>query len=705
LHDGATFASNKETKVNRRIAGAAAAAAVALVLAAPSEARVTRIVIDQSESPTYSGQSFGTVGQYEKLRGRIFGEIDPNDRRNAIIQDIQLAPRNAAGRVEYISSFTLLKPIDISRGNHGLLQDMVNRGNRNIFGFTVGGEPGDGYWHKQGYAMLFSGWQGDLTPIPTATAPFTATNETINVPIARNPDGSPVTGPFFIRIQGPSGNTVALANAFGGPTRYPPATLDTTQASLLQVPPETISGQQTGAAVPIASGDWAFADCRTVPFPGTSDPTRICVRNPFDPTKAYYLTYVARDPFVLGIGLAATRDIDSFFRYEQIDALGNPNPLGGNVGYVIAHGTSQSGNTVKTMIHLGFTEDESGRKVWDGAVPFIAARQNPINFRFAIPGGAASLFEPGSEPVVWWEDWPDTVRGRPTAGMLDRCRLSNTCPRIFETNGAAEFFGLRLSPGYFSTAANADIPLPENVRRYYFPSTTHGGGGGGFSTTLGNPGACVLPPNPNPERETMRALYVALRDWVVNGVTPPPSRYPQIARGTATAPNRAAMGFPVIPGTPDPANLLLPVLDYDFGPSFNYNDLTGVFTQLPPRIKQVVPSLVPRTDADGNEVDGIKSALLMAPLGSYLGWNQQASGVTAGQNCAFSGGFIPFALTAAERAASGDPRPSIEERYPSHAAYVAIIRAATTKLAKERFLLPEDAARLVTEADAGNVRP
>jgi len=680
-----------------------AAASLAVLASAPAEARVTRIVIDQAESPAYGGQSFGTVGPYERLRGRIFGELDPNDRRNALIQDIQLAPRNAAGRVEYISSFTLLKPVDLSRGSHGLLHDMVNRGNRNIFAFHVGGDPGDGFWHRQGYAMLFSGWQGDLTPIPTATAPFTATSETINVPVARHPDGSPVTGPYLVRIPGPSGNTFALAIGFGGPTRYPPVTLDTTQASLVQVPPETIAGQQTGPAVPIAGGDWAFADCRTVPFPGTPDPTRICVRNGFDPTQVYYLTYTARDPFVLGVGLAATRDIDSFFKYEQSDSLGNPNPLWGNATYVIAHGQSQSGNTVKTMIHLGFNEDEAGRIVWDGAVPNIAARQNPINFRFAIPGGAATLFEPGSEPVLWWEDWPDVVRGRPTAGMLDRCRQTSTCPKIFETNGAAEFWGLRLSPGYFSTSANADIPLPANVRRYYFPSTTHGGGNGGFSTTLGNSGACVLPPNPNPERETIRALYVTLRDWVANGVAPPPSRYPQIARGTATVPTRAAMGFPLIPGTPDPANVLLPVLDYDFGASLVYNDLTGVLTQLPPTIKQVVPALVPRTDADGNEVDGIKTALLMAPLGSYLGWNEQANGVTAGQNCGFSGGFIPFAATALERAASGDPRLSLEERYASHAAYVAIVRAATTKLVKERFLLPEDAARLVTEAENGNV--
>ena len=395
-------------------------AATLLAVAATAQARVTRVVVDATESPAYSGQSFGTVGQYERLRGRIFGEIDPNDRRNALIQDIQLAPRNAAGRVEYIASFTLLKPMDLSRGNGGLFYDFANRGNKNIFSFAVGGEPGDGFWHSQGYALLWAGWQGDLTPIPTASAPFTATNETINVPIAINANGSPVTGPYFIRIPGTTSNTIALANAFGGPTRYPPVTFDTAQASLVRVPPETISGQQTGPATTIASADWAFADCRTVAFPGTPDPTRICARNGFDATQVYYLGYTAKDPFVLGVGLAATRDINSFFKYAVQDDAGTPNPLANRIAYALAHGTSQSGNTVKTIIHLGFNEDEAGRPVFDGVNSFIAARQNPINFRFSIPGGAASLYEPGTEPVLWWENWPDTVRGRCCARGADR---------------------------------------------------------------------------------------------------------------------------------------------------------------------------------------------------------------------------------------------------------------------------------------------
>ena len=227
---------------------------------------------------------------------------------------------------------------------------------------------------------------------------------------------------------------------------------------------------------------------RQTPFPGDPDPTRICLKGGFDPDHLYQVVYTAKDPLVLGIGLAATRDLVSFLRYSEKDDDGAPNPVAGLVKRAIGFGTSQSGNFIKTFIHLGFNQDESKRIVWDGANPNIAARQNPLNFRFAIPGGAAGLFEPGSEGVLWWGPYRDDVRGRPTASLLDRCRATGTCPKIMETFGASEFWGLRMSPGIVGTAAKTDIPLPRNVRRYYFPGVTHGGGRGGFQIV--EPGNC-----------------------------------------------------------------------------------------------------------------------------------------------------------------------------------------------------------------------
>jgi hypothetical protein len=274
-----------------------------------------------------------------------------------------------------------------------------------------------------------------------------------------------------------------------------------------------------------------------------------------------------------------------------------------------------------------------------------------------------------------------------------------------ETFGSSEFWGLRMSPGLVGTDAMSDIPLPSNLRRYYFPGVTHGGGRGGFQwIEPGSAGrACALPENPNSTAESMRALRKALTDWVVNDIAPPESRYPTISRGELVAPVHNAMGFPVIPGAPLPDNMINGLPDYDFGDGFKYNDLSGAILIQPPLIRGMIPMLVPKTNSDGNEVGGIPSVLHQVPLGTYLGWNITASGYFKGRACGFSGGFIPFARTRDQRIASGDPRPSLEERYGTHEGYVGKIRDAAKRLVEGRFLLPDDAARLVREADASEV--
>jgi hypothetical protein len=290
-----------------------------------------------------------------------------------------------------------------------------------------------------------------------------------------------------------------------------------------------------------------------------------------------------------------------------------------------------------------------------------------------------------------------------SAGLLARCRAAGTCPKVFETFGSAEFWGLRMSPNLVGTAADRDVPLPATVRRYYFPGTTHGGGRGGFTGAAKASDRFVLADNPNSQTETMRALLVALIDWVVNDTAPPASRYPLFAAGQLVRPDHRAMGFPFIPGAPLPDNLLNRFLDYDFGPDFHAADLSGRISVQPPVIRQVIPSLVPKVDADGNEVGGVPSVLHQAPLGTYVGWNVARGGFFKGRNPGFSGGYIPFAKTKAERLQSGDPRPSLEERYRDHAGYIAAVKAAADRLVQQRFLLPDDAARLVREAEASDV--
>jgi hypothetical protein len=475
-------------------------------------------------------------------------------------------------------------------------------------------------------------------------------------------------------------------------------TLDTTKAKLTR----RLSQNAPPTAVP--SGDWAFADCATKPFPGIPDPSKLCMKGGFDPASEYLLVFTAKDPLVLGIGFAATRDLNSFLRYAAADDTATPNPLAGQIKWVISRGDSQSGNFIRSYIHLGFNQDEAGRMVWDGAHSHIAARQLALNFRFAVGGGYAAMYQPGSEGVLWWNDYPDSVRHRPTAGLLDRCRATKTCPKIFDTFGAVEFWFLRESPDLVGTDAKSDLPLPPNMRRYFFPGTTHGGGRGGFSTSAPPaPNGCVLPANPNPEIDTMRALTVALVDWVTKGTEPPPSRYPRLDQGQLAAANKAAIGFPTIPGAPSPDGVVNPVYDYDFGPDFNYNDESGLITKQPPDVKQILPTLVPKVDRDGNDLGGVPSVLRQVPLGTYLGWNTIAAGFDKGKVCTLSGGYLPFAKTKAERVASADPRPSLEERYGSHQGYVDAVKAAAEKALAEHFLLRVDADRLVAEAAASDV--
>lgn len=647
----------------------------ALLLCALSlDARVARIVVER-RVPVPNRPAF------ETLSGHFYGELDPKDPHNAIINDIQLAPRNARGMVEYSATFALTKPADMSKSNGVLYYLVPNRGN---------GATGA---YDEGYVSVISGWQGDLLPRDNS--------QMLKVPIAKNPDGSSITGPVMERlIDIPAGrNTVDLRTTqYAGLTYQIPVTLDTAKSVL------TFRSSAVAAPVKIPASNWAFADCSVTPFPGTPDPSKLCVKNGFEPGSEYVIQYTAKDPLVLGIGYAATRDLNSFLRYAAADDTGAPNPVAGQIRWAMSRGDSQSGNFIRSFIHLGFNQDESGRIVWDGAMPHIAARQLALNFRFAVAGGAAGPGQPGSESVLWWSNYPDKARHRPAAGLLDRCAKSNTCPKIFETFGALEFWYLRESPDLVGTDAKADIRLPGNVRRYFFPGTAHGGGRGGFHAEApAPPNGCVLPTNPNPESDTMTALRTAMVDWISKGVEPPPSRYPTLARKELAPATKTAIGFPDIPGVPSPEGLVNPVYDYDFGPDFRYPDLSGAMTKNPPAIKQTLPTLVPKVDADGSDVNGVPSVLRQAPLGSYLGWNITAAGFDKGKICQLAGAYIPFAKTKAERTANHDPRLSLEERYTTHEGYVDAVKKAAAQAVADRFLLPGDAARLVREAEASYV--
>ncbi len=712
---------------------ALAASACALAMVPAAQARVTKIIIDDVKPLAAAA---GQTITYEQISGRAQGELDPRDPLNAIIQDIELG-KSADGKVRYTASFVLTKPVDMSKASGLLWHDVPNRGSPITIGVTE---------RNFGDIGLASAWQGDNAAIDANNG--TAVRATmlvggrhfVQVPVAKNADGSSVTGNVFGRIVNRSGVASQPLIVQTNPVPYKPVSLDTTQARLVTRTGELQDGTALGEAV-VPSTDWAWARCSAaVPFPGTPDATQICVKGGFDAAKLYMVSFKAKDPLVLGAGFAAWRDVGQFFKTAAADDAGTPNPVANQVSHSIARGNSQSGNFLRGWLHLGFNQAESAAQVHDGLWPIIAGRRIALNFRWAQPDGVLELYQAGSEGPQWWHKFPDHVRGLPPAGILDRCDATGTCPKVIEHFGSAEVWALKLTPEWVGTDAKNDIPLPSNVRRYYIASTSHGGGnnnavgGAIFNASLAgsllappgcpgnNFGTGVLPANPVQHTATVNALRVHFRNWVMNGTLPPDSVYPtlngkkgdgQHTRGK-NVPDlvdafKAAMGFPNLPGlrsTIPEADFIMPVLDYDWGPDFNYSDASGVPTNAPPPVKQAIRMMVPRTDADGNEVGGVPAVQTDAPLGTYLGWNVTAGGARPfhkDQICNYTGGMVPFAKTKGERLASGDTRLSLQERYGSHAGYVAAVAKAAANAVQRGFLLQVDADALVAGADASKV--
>ncbi len=653
--------------MNKNLLNSGVTALAIVAIASPSSARLTRINIESS-TPAKDG--------YEVLRGTFEGEVDPKDVKNKVIVDLDKAPRNVRGNVEYSASLIIYRPTDPAKASGVLHYDVPNRGNA----FATPG--------PEGHVLVMSGWQGDIAPAPNT--------QWAKVPVATGLTGGAMAR--FDSVQG-SPKAMPIVAGFGRMTPRPlPVTLDTKRATLMV---------ERNGAMPVflKHSEWAFADCRETPFPGKADAAMLCLKDGFEPEAAYTLGYTAKDPQVLGLGFAITRDLVAYLRSGKADDAGNANPAGTSIQWTVGSGQSQSGNFLRTFLNLGFNEAEGGGRVFDGLHPNIAARQLAMNIRFAVPGGGARLWEPGSEGTLWWGRYNDKTRRQGASSLLDRCNANKNCPKIIETFGSAEIWGLRGSPMLVGTDAKADIALPDNVRRYYFPGVTHGGSWkGGFSATgeASAPG-CMLPGNPNPSRESTRVAFGALVDWVKAGKAPPESRYPSLSNRELVAPNAKAMGWPGIAGIPNPDASLYAFHDYDFGRGFDAKSTSGVTTRQPPKLKRILPSRVPRVDVDGNEISGIASVQLQVPLGTYTGWNALAKGYGKGGNCIFFGGFIPFAKTKAEREARGDTRLSLEERYNDHVGFVAKVREAVAKQQASGWLFADDAERLVKEAEASNV--
>ena len=654
--------------------------AAALLLGAPAaEARVTKIQITSKQSPTFGGYAFERVGAYEKIVGKAYGELDPKDPKNAVIVDIQLAPKNANGKVEYAFDFYILKPIDLSKGAHKAMYEPPNRGGKTHDALNRGAggdDPGsvtdprilaNTFLLPRGYTMIWSGWDHSAGP---SNANY---NTTITLPVAKNPDGSTITGPAYEYL-------VTRDKSYD--LSYPAATLDKSKATLthrvrLDDEPEVIP----------ASG-WTYDD------DGTSI-SLLPAGTAFTANDIYELSYTAKDPTVNGVGFAAIRDFNAFLRYEKADDAGTPNPLAGDITRIYTEVRSQPGRLLNDFRNLGFNQAENGKIVFDGMMQWVAAGDGiNMNYRFSQPGRTQrnrqdQLYLEGLFPFAN-QTTTDPITGR-TAGRYDACTKSNTCPLAMEIYSENEYWVKGASLFHTDPAGKVDLPDHPQARLYLISSHQHG---------YGNPnsrGACQQLGNPLNSSPVQRALWEALDQWSTKGVEPPPSSIPRLSDGTLVpALPQSAVGFPKIPGVTYTGLKSTRYL-FDYGPDF-YR--TGIMTVNPPVITspmfdnpkngKIYPTYVPKTDADGNDIAGVRLPDVTVPLATYTGWSLRA-GPQAGDGCEGTGQMIPFAKTKAERQASGDPRPSIEERYPSFAMYEAKVRAAVEDMVSKRLMLREDA--------------
>ena len=684
---------------------------MACLLVTSVHARVTKIQIDQIQQ--FPSDSSGGVAT-EQIAGRAFGELDPRLIQNSVIKDIQFV-KDADGKVRYVATFVITKPVNSSQASGLMWHEVPNRGLR---------RPNVPAERKNGDIDLVSAWQGDNSGATTVRATAEVDkSHWLKLPIARQADGTPFQGDVFGRIVNRSGMNSQPLIVQSNPLPYKPMTLETQKARLVSRVAESTRGEVIGENE-IPSTEWAWAKCdASKPFPGTPDPTHICLKSGFDSSKLYQVVYRSAEPYALGIGFAAWRDVGHFFKTAKADDSGTVNPIAGLISHSIGRGVSQSGNFLRGWLHMGFNQAESGVQVHDGLWPIIAGRRIALNFRWAQPDGVLELYQAGSEGPQWWLPHPDKERGVASVGLLDRCLASKTCPKVIEHFGSAEVWALKLTPEWIGTDAQQDLPLPANVKRYYIASSTHGGGAGGFNTSLpdvglpktgamcpgNNFGTAVLPANPVPHTETVNALRVHFRSWVMKGIEPPPSQWPKLSDKNLVAANKYDLGFPSLPQLrptiPEP-DFIMPVLHYDWGPEFVAADGSGIASKAPPPIQKVLPMFAPKVNSDGNELGGVPVVLLEAPLGTYLGWNVTAGGARPfhqGQICNYVGGMIPFAKTLEDRKASGDPRPSLQERYGDHAGYVRAVEKAVERVQKSGFLLTEDGQRLIREAQASQV--
>ena len=644
----------------------------------PSAGRVLRFEITERQSPTFDGLSFGAAGTYECLTGSAWCDLDPDHPLNANIANLAHAPRGADGRVAYRVDTCIIRPRDLDAGNGWLFYEIVNRGTKRalqrINGARMNNRPssaedvGTGFLMSEGFSIVWSGWQGDLVREPSRMV--------ADLPVASH-GGIPITATcreeFILDLKGTVREDInepireLSGEVFVAPLHYPAA--DLTTASL------TVRARESDPRATPPSLAWRFLDSMHLEV----------TRAPgYDRGALYEFIYTARDPIVLGAGLASIRDIVSFLRFETEDAAGNPNPLLRRDGLPLPHamgfGLSQSGRILREFLHLGMNQDSQHRRVFDGVVAFVTGSRRAVS---ALPFCQTTRYSrqhedhlfPGDQFPFAYAGLHDPMSGR-SGGILDRVKVAGVCPKVMHADTDSEIWSARASL-CVTDCEGADIVQPDEVRVYLASGVPH------LPFPLSND-LVALPSNTLSYDFLSRALVRAMREWIEFGIEPPASRFPSRAAGTLVPFEEARALFPAIPGCGYPvAPNLLRVRDH---------------STEPPIEGAAYPVFVTATDVDGNGIGGVRHPLVQAPVGTFLGWQLRREGYAPGALYGVFGGFVPFHATRAERQAAGDPRPSLEERYASREAWTRRIALAAAGLVRQRLLLPEDAARIENAA-------
>ena len=652
-----------------------------VALAANAEARLDRIEVS-SRADVIGGKSFGLAGPYEKIVGKAYFSVRPDNPHNKQIVDLDKSHFNSKGEVEFSADIFILKPKEDGRANGSLLLEIPNRGGKGILRLvnraggavdpTSAADFGDGFLMRQGFTVAWVGWQFDVADdrglmrldaptAGTASAPLTGMVRSDFV-VAKKTKDHPL-GHFIVgRIGG---------------VEYPVS--DPRHPNNALTVRDTPSGQRRR----IPPGQWKFA--REVDGRLVDDSRFVHLETGFEPGRIYEVIYAAKTPVVAGLGFAAARDFVSYLKYDAK----SPVPI----IRAEAVGISQSGRFLRHFLYQDFNADEEGRQVFDGVIAHVAgAGRGSFNHRFAQPSRdgqpMSSLFYP-TDLYPFTDSALKNPNGGRDEGLLDAATASKTLPKIFYTNTSYEYWSRAGSLIHTSPDGKADIEPPENVRIYFLAGLQHFSGP--FPPALSELADLrgQQKQNPNPVVWLWRALITDLDDWVRGEKMPPPSAYPRIATGTLVA--LPDLRFPAIPGIHPPATAHR-AYAIDFGRSFR----SGVITEVPPLVGKPFATLVPQVNQDGNDTGGVQIPELAVPLATYTGWNLRDPGIGAPEErVSFIGSYIPFAKTKADREKAGDPRPSVAERYTGREQYLGRFTEAALQAIHGRFLLPEDLAAAI----------